>query len=368
MRLLVDLYSIGVLFSKTSVSNVGRTLILNVLYLFCMLATVLGVWVIILGMSDNRVLLYMFYPMVGFGQLFFVCATLSVSTVWNSMAKKAAPILLAPVDNEIDLPDTLAPATNGTAATDKSSCSRATLCFCCYDLKKIPKVSMGVGAPVPTSLTALTVAVMISYFSPIYITAALSVCCLVIAISFAAAGGRLARLLTQSSEPVSRRQQQCWSLSCYKLNSNGILDSIAQSKTGTADNNGEVQMSIVDSSSSDSNSRNGASPNESYLREIEDFQRPGENQQSNTSSTAAVGSTSPGAEAETNSLGPARVPSSSLPTLPLPHLTPAHLHAHASPPPSSLSEDVHSQPMPSASLGVLQVAAQIRGTAHFIVG
>jgi len=316
------------LFSKTSMSNVGRTLILNLLYVFCMLATVLGIGVIIVGMSDNRVLLYMFYPMVGFGQLFFVCATLSVSTVWNSMAKKAAPIILAPVDNGSNpqIPSTA--ERNGTADANESCFFRATPC-CCRNLIKIPKVTTGVGALVPISLSALTVAMMISYFSPLYITAALSVCCLVIALSFAAAGSRTARLLAQSSEPVSPKPRTLWKLSCCKRNSDGNQ------------NKSELQLS---------SRRNRQSSIEGSSRELEDSRISGEPQQSSASCTAAVLS-SAGAEAESNLLMPSRIPNTSL------QLQPQRVVA-----------DNGSQQLPQASTGVLQVAAQIRGTAQFIVG
>ena len=63
-------------------------------------------------------------------------------------------------------------------------------------------------APISVSLSALTVAMMISYFSPLYISASLSICCLVVALFFAAAGSRMAYMLVLSVKPASSKRPQ----------------------------------------------------------------------------------------------------------------------------------------------------------------
>ena len=205
-----ELNDINLLFGKSGMSTVGRTLIFNVLYLLSMAATAFGGGLIILGILDMRILVYIFYPLVGFGQLFFLCATLSVSSVWNKMAKKVTQRFLKDENSAL-------------AATESASANTATASFffrakvgCIRRLMTISKLNIGADAPISVSLSALTVAMMISYFSPLYISAALSVCCLVVALSFAAAGSRMAYLMALSVEPISLKRQRHPSLNYKK--------------------------------------------------------------------------------------------------------------------------------------------------------
>jgi hypothetical protein len=346
----MELHSMSLLFSKSSVSNVGRTLIFNLLYLLSMAGTVLGALFMIVGMTDIRQLVFMFYPMVGFGQLFFLCATLSVSTVWNSMAKKAAPILVS-----ISSPSAATSThTNTEIAANNEKWTPPPLRWIRRYLTKMPKLSLGVDAPIPTSLIALTVTMMISYFSPLYISSAMSVCCLVIAISFAAAGSRMARLLTLSTEPVAKKQHQRWELRCCKRSDGG--------NSSNGNDGGNSHSCSEDSSESVDIHNNSTS--EFKQHESEDSKTPGESQSSSQRSHDFP------AGAVASSLIPARVPHSPLTSQPLPLVSPALSPAHASPRPPSLPTRVADDALqkPQASVGVLQVAAQIRGTAHFIVG
>ena len=66
----------------------------------------------------------------------------------------------------------------------------------------------GVEAPVAASLSALTVATMVSYFSPFYVSIAMSICCLVVSVSFAAAGSRMASLLSISADAATSNQNE----------------------------------------------------------------------------------------------------------------------------------------------------------------
>jgi len=336
MRLVIELYAMKLLFSKSSVSNVGRTLIFNLLYLLSMVATVIGALCLIVGINDMRALVYMFYPLVGFGQLFFLCATLSVSTVWNSMAKKASLILVS-VSNSSLPPASLIRTNADTTAKSKK------LGFCC--LVKMPKPSVGVDAPITTSLIALTVTMMISYFSPLYISSAMSVCCLVIAISFAAAGGRMARLLTLSTEPLANKKRQGWKLSCCIRSNNGN------------GNDGGSSHSCSEDSSDAVGIRSSSSIKDNFQNEIEDLRRPNNSQLLDPSSNE-----SSAVKEASSSFAPLRVPSSPVPTQPLSQVTPPHPETYASPP--SSPDAASSQSLPQASVGVLQVAAQIRGTAN----
>ena len=198
IRLIAELHTADLLFSsKTSVSSVGRTSVLNLLYVLSTTAISLGAGAMLAGYDPNRVFVrYLYYPLVVIGQFFFVCATLSVCSVWNSTAKRFMPL----TDDGRPLPPS---DLHNNAQANEWGIRHWMHCL---------KLIAGVEAPVAASLSALTVATMVSYFSPFYVSIAIGIGFLVVSVSFVAAGSRMARLLSISADAIAHRE------SAMKLN------------------------------------------------------------------------------------------------------------------------------------------------------
>ena len=93
MRLIAEVRAIEHIFSKSSIGNVRRTLIFNMLYVLPVIVNAIGVGFIIAGLDNGRVSVReLLYPSVALGQFFFNCTTLNISSIWDSMAKKACNV------------------------------------------------------------------------------------------------------------------------------------------------------------------------------------------------------------------------------------------------------------------------------------
>ena len=207
VRLIAELRAADLLFtSKASVGSVGRTSVFNLLYLLPMTATTIGNGIVLAGHDQKRVFVDdLYYPFVITGQFFFVCATLSVCSVWNSTAKRV--ITLAADGRHMQQPSTSPEKIMRTASNGSHTGARANVWGIRHWMQFL-KLIAGMEAPVAASLSALTIATMVSYFSPLYVSIAMSVCCLVVSVSFAAAGSRMARLLSISADAISLRQEE----------------------------------------------------------------------------------------------------------------------------------------------------------------
>jgi len=158
---------------------------------------------VLAGHDPKRVFIReLHYPFVITGQFFFVCTTLSVCSVWNALAKRVTP------QTDDSKPLQQAPAwqskTARLASSDRCHHVESTVWGIRHWMQFL-KLIAGMEAPVAASLSALTVATMVSYFSPFYVSIAMSICCLVVSVSFAAAGSRMARLLSISADAVALR-------------------------------------------------------------------------------------------------------------------------------------------------------------------
>jgi len=171
-------------------------------------AVALGVGITMVGLDENRVFdRNLYYPLVVIGQFFFVCATLSVSFVWESRVNKIIPLTHA-------VRPSLPAGPSSSFSSNIRHSTRAKI-WCMHYWIIFLKSILGLEALIAASLSAITVAMMVSYVSPLYISAATSMCCLVVSVTLAATGSRLGRLLdvpigafSLSEEELDNRSQR----------------------------------------------------------------------------------------------------------------------------------------------------------------
>ena len=82
LQLSFELHAMNLLSGKARVGNIGRTLLFSALFVACMLGCALGVGCALLGLDPHHVYeRYLYYPLLGAGQFFFVCARRSCRTL-----------------------------------------------------------------------------------------------------------------------------------------------------------------------------------------------------------------------------------------------------------------------------------------------
>jgi len=203
LRLISEVRALEHIFSKSSIGNVRRTLIFNVLYVLPIIGNAIGMGLMIAGLDNSRIFVReLLYPSVALGQLFFNCATLNISSIWDSMARKVMPISPTPELSQ-QKSALLIGACCGQAAhvrhqQCKFSSKRGSNC-----LVRCIRRTAGVVGVIALSLFALSVAIMSLYFSPFNVSIAMSVGCLVVGVSYAVAGTRMASLLSLGSGALS---------------------------------------------------------------------------------------------------------------------------------------------------------------------
>jgi len=146
-------------------------------------------------------------PISRYWAVFFVCATLSVSFVWESRVNKIIPLTHA-------VRPSLPAGPSSSFSSNIRHSTRAKI-WCMHYWIIFLKSILGLEALIAASLSAITVAMMVSYVSPLYISAATSMCCLVVSVTLAATGSRLGRLLdvpigafSLSEEELDNRSQR----------------------------------------------------------------------------------------------------------------------------------------------------------------
>ena len=194
LNLIYKVQTIDNVFSKSSNENVRRTLIFNIFFILPIFGNVLGTSLIIAGVDDSRIFVDRFlYPSIALGHFFFNCATLSISTIWDNMARKIIPL---PSESSRQRRKLISWAFFNRVPASRHHCCTMVHRRCAIYLVQCVQCNTHTAGAFALSLFALSVVIMGLFFSPFNVTLVISAGCLVVGASYTIAGNRMAHLLS----------------------------------------------------------------------------------------------------------------------------------------------------------------------------